>query len=119
MSMRHHARALVALTAAYAVALQAILLAVGGPAAGAAQFAALPICSTLGAGHGAPAGHGNDCRGACLAGCCHGATVLPGPEPAIVRAPMPQQSIIARIVPPPLLLRSATGAHRCRAPPLA
>jgi hypothetical protein len=116
--MRHHAHALVALAAAYSVALQAILLAVGGPATGAAQFAALPICSTLGAGHGAPAGHGNNCRVACLASCCHGASVLPSPEPTIVHAPMPAQGIVARIGAPPLLLRTA-DAHRSRAPPLA
>jgi hypothetical protein len=117
--MRHHARALVALAAAYAVALQAILLAIGGPAAGAAQFVAPPICSTLGAGHDAPAGHGNDCCWACLGGCWCGASVLPDHDAPIARAPAPQQAIVASIEPPLLLLHGATGAHRSRAPPLA
>src|ERR1700730_1119773 len=101
MHLRHHARALVALAAAYAVALQAILLAVGAPIAGAGEFTALPICSVLGsvlgsalgsalgAGHSAPADRGHDCLGPCLAGCCCGTAVGAAPAPSLSYAPAP------------------------------
>ena len=118
MSMRHQARAFVALAAAYAVALQAILLAIGGPVADAREFAVLPICSSLGAGHSAPVGHAGGCLGTCL-GCCCGTPVYPAPGPAMTYAPMPAQTIVVAFIATPLLLVSATGANRCRAPPLA
>jgi hypothetical protein len=119
MSIRRHMRTLVALGAAYAVALQALLLAVGGPIAGAGQFAALPICSALssasGAGHSAPAGHGHDCPG-CF-GCCCGTPVCPAPAPALTYAPAFLQNVAAVLASVPLLpVRTAT-AHRSRAPP--
>jgi hypothetical protein len=121
MNMRHRARAVVALAAAYAVALQAILLAIGGPAAGAGQLAAVPICSSLGAGHSAPAGHGQarDCLGACLAACCCGTPVLPGSGAAMSYAPAPQQTVAAAIEATPLSVPGTTRAHRSRAPPFA
>ena len=70
------------LVAAYAVAVQAILIVVAGPLAGATAFADRPICSSLGAGaagkgpDGSPAGHAHDCLAACLTGCC----AVPPPE---------------------------------------
>src|SRR5580704_13175142 len=85
----HNLRTLVALAAAYAVALQAILLAVGGPFARAAEFTALPICSGVGsnpAGHSAPANRGDCCLGACL-GCCCGTPICPAPGSALNYAP--------------------------------
>src|ERR1700688_730044 len=126
MHLRHHARALVALAAAYAVALQAILLAVGAPIAGAGEFTALPICSTLGsvlgsalgAGHSAPADRGHDCLGACLAGCCCGAAVGAALAPSLSSAPAPLPTLAAPFETTPVLLCNATGAHRSRAPPL-
>jgi len=119
--MRHHARAGVALAAAYAVALQAILLAIGAPGGGAAELAALPICSTLGStlgsGHSAPGGQAHDCLGGL--GCCCGTPVCPGPGPALVYAPLPLHIIASALTAPPRLLLRATGAHRSRAPPFA
>jgi hypothetical protein len=44
MSFQRKGRAIVALAAAYALALQATLLAFGGPAAGTAGFAAVLLC---------------------------------------------------------------------------
>src|ERR1700691_3316569 len=112
---RHHVRTLVALAAAYAVALQALLLAVGGPFAGVAKFTALPICS--GAGHSAPANRGDCCPGLCL-GCCCGPPICPARGPALPYAPAPQQAVAATFATPPRLPVRATGAHRSRAPPL-
>jgi hypothetical protein len=119
MTMRRSARTLVALAAAYAVALQALLLAVGVPAAGASEFAAVPVCSSFGAGHSAPAGHAQDCLGACLTGCCCGAAVFPAPGPAMAYAPVALLRIAAAPATAPPLRRSVTRANRSRAPPLA
>jgi hypothetical protein len=118
MNMRHHARAGVALAAAYAVALQAILVAVGVPVGGAGELAALPICSALGSAHSAPDGQTHSCLGACL-GCCCGTPVCPTSGPAFGCAPLPLHIVAATLTPPLLLLLPATGAHRSRAPPFA
>jgi len=122
MSMRHHVRAGVALAAAYAVALQAILLAIGAPGGVAGELAALPICSTLGStqggGHSAPGGQTHDCLGACL-GCGCGTPVCPTAGPALGYAPAPLHIIAAAVTARPLLQLRATGAHRSRAPPFA
>ena len=116
--MRRSARTLVALAAAYAVALQALLLAVGVPVAGASEFATVPICSSFGAGHSAPAGHRQDCLGACLTGCCCGAAVFPAPGLAMAYAPVPLLRIAAAPERVPPLRFSVTRANRSRAPPL-
>jgi hypothetical protein len=109
--------------AAYAVALQAILLAFGVPGAGAAGLATGAICashaSSVGGGSSAPAGHGQDCLDACLTGCCCGAPVLPAPGPAIAYAPALLQTIAVTFETRPILPHSAVQAHRSRAPPLA
>jgi hypothetical protein len=130
MSMRHqmrfHVRTLVGLAAAYAVALQAILLGLGGgPLAGAGPFAGLPICSSLisglgsgsGAGHSVPAGHGDCCLGACP-GCSCGTPGCPAPGPALSYAPAPLRTVAAAFVPLRLVPVAVTGGHRSRAPPL-
>jgi hypothetical protein len=121
MHIRHHARGLVTLAAAYAVALQAILAAVGGPiTAGAGEFGALPICSGLGAGlgagHATPLGHSGACPGTCF-GCCCAPPPCQAPGPAVSYAPA--QTVAAAFVaaPPPVV--SVPAAHRSRAPPLA
>jgi hypothetical protein len=118
MSIRRYARAAVALIAAYAVALQAILLVFTVPIAGTAAFAAQPICSNGTAATGsAPHGHARDCLAACLTGCCCSTTVLPTPAAAAC-APeraLPAVAVIAPISTSPL---SVTAAHRSRAPPL-
>lgn len=117
MRLRIYARAIVALAAAYALALQAVLLAFGDPVAGAMRVAALPICASLGAGHSAPAGHGNDCLVACLAGCCCGAPVMPVPGAAASYAPQQGETLAAVLATTPILPFGATAAHRSRAPP--
>jgi hypothetical protein len=115
MSLRHHARTVVALAAAYAVVLQTLLLAIGSPVAGTREFAAFPLCS--GPGHSAPARHSGDCPGPCL-GCCCGPAA--GPAPAMAYAPAALQ-IVAAAVPaaPALVFVSVCGANRSRAPPSA
>src|SRR5665213_4334230 len=106
--MRRSARTLVALAAAYAVALQALLLAAGVPVAGASEFAAVPICSSFGAGHSAPTGHRQDCLGACLTGCCCGAAIFPAPGLAMAYAPLPLLRIAAALETAPPLRLSVT-----------
>jgi hypothetical protein len=115
------ARTAVALVAAYAVALQTILLVFGGPVAGAIDFAGRPICSHLGAGttSPAPSEHGRDCLAACLTGCIGGAVAVPAPGAALFYAPAPLHTVAAAIEAAPAIRLSATGAHRSRAPPPA
>jgi hypothetical protein len=124
MSLRHHARVGIALAAAYAVALQAILLAVSVPVGAALGTAALPICSAVGshpapAGHSAPAGHGQDCLEACLTGCCSGAPVCPAPAGAMIYAPILAQTMAPPPDTRPDLAERVGNAHRSRAPPIA
>jgi hypothetical protein len=118
MSIRRQARTAVALIAAYAVALQTILLVLAAPIAGPAAFAAQPICShSVGTGS-APTGHAGNCLGACLTGCCCGTTVLPTPGFAVAFAPeraLPAALTLEPVSTPQLRV---TGAHRSRAPPL-
>jgi hypothetical protein len=120
MSIRRYARAAVALIAAYAVALQMILLALIGPM-GATQFAAQPVCSTFGtAGTGSvPPGHAQDCLAACLTGFCCGATAVPVPGATVAYAPETAQTVTAAIDAATAMRSGVTAAHRSRAPPLA
>jgi hypothetical protein len=120
MSIRHHARMIVALAAAYALALQAVFLAIGGPFGGVAAFIGLPICSSLGTDHSTPAGQGHDCPGVCLAGCCCGAAAAPAPGAvSVTYVSDASQRLAAAIETAPILPRIAIGAHRSRAPPIA
>jgi hypothetical protein len=119
MSIRRYARAAVALIAAYAVALQTILLVFAAPIAGAAALAAQPICSHGAAATGsAPNGRAHDCLGACLTGCCCGTTVLPTPGLAVAYAPVRGLPVVAAVAPVSASSLSVTAAHRSRAPPL-
>jgi hypothetical protein len=118
MHLRHHARAGMALAAAYAVALQAILLTYGVPLAGAGGASAFPICSQA-AGHSAPAGHGQDCLESCLTGCCGSAPVCPMPAAASVAAPEQALAITPALGAWPQPVARVTYAHCSRAPPLA
>jgi hypothetical protein len=120
MSFRRYARAAVALIAAYAVALQMILLALVGPM-GATQSAVQPVCSAFGAaGTGSvPPGHAQDCLAACLTGCCCGAIAVPVPGATFAYAPEPAQTVIAAIEAATAMRPGMTAAHRSRAPPLA
>jgi hypothetical protein len=120
MSIRRHIRATVALIAAYAVALQTILLVFAGTVPGATSFATTPICSSFGtAGTGsAPPGHSQDCLTACLTGCCCGAAAIPAPGATVAHAPEPARIVIAAIEAAATLRPGVTAAHRSRAPPL-
>jgi len=108
-----------ALVAAYALALQAILLVVAGPAAGIGDSLAAAICSHSGDNGTAPApfGHGCDCLANCLAGCCGAAA--PSPETAVIYAGGPAPAAEAALAAVATLRPRATLAHRSRAPPLA
>jgi len=123
MKMRRPVRATVALAAAYAVVLQATLLAFGVSIAGTAGFAGVPICSNHAAGFGgdpsAPAGRGQDCLDACLTGCCGNTPVCPAPGPAIAYAPALLQTVAVAQETAPVVRQSLTFAHRPRAPPFA
>jgi hypothetical protein len=120
MSIRHHARMIVALAAAYALALQAVFLAIGSPFGGTTAFSGVPICSSLGADRSTPAGQGQDCLGICLAGCCCGAAAAPAPGATVLTyVSDASQKLPAALDADPILLRNAFGAHRSRAPPFA
>src|SRR3984957_19979621 len=122
MSLRHHARTGIALAAAYAVALQAILLAVAAPAAGAAGISPIPLCAGASTGHSAPAGHpgnsGQDCLDACLTGCCGAVPVCPGPAGAIIYEPARAPHLAPALAKSPHMAVRVGNAHRSRAPPI-
>lgn len=118
MSIGRYVRATVALVAAYAVALQTILLVFAGAvSAGAAPFAAAPICSGAGATDPASPGHSQDCLGACLTGCSCGTAAVPVPGATVAYAPEPAQIVTAAIEAATAIRAGVTAAHRSRAPP--
>jgi len=124
MNRRHFGRTVVALAAAYAVALHAILIVFAGALGGATVFADQPTCAWAGgAGPGkapddnAPAGHGHDCLAACMTGCCAGPAAQ-GLGAAFIYAPRSAPIIVAVRDTAPAFRLSATGANRSRAPPL-
>jgi len=118
MSMRRQARTFVAVAAAYAVALQAIMLALGGPIAGAGVTEARPICSAVSPGQPAPVNDGTRCLGACL-GCCCAPQGCSRPAsmrdygPALADSPAVTAVTTLRVV------ARASNANRSRAPPRA
>jgi hypothetical protein len=112
-------RAIAALAAAYAVVVQATLLAVG-PLAAPAGLAAGFVCAQHNGApaHPSPGGSQHGCVGACLA-CCCGVSIPPTSVPALAaRSALPQRITAAPAVNSGVPLRCAR-AHRCRAPPLA
>jgi|GEM_PF-6113497 len=119
MSFGRRLNAVLALAAAYAVAVQVVLVAVAGPLATGVAFAGQPLCSHFGAGGSTPpAGHAGVCIGVCF-GCCCGPSICPTPTPEMTYAPVPAQAIaLARVVAPHVVVR-ILDAHRCRAPPTA
>jgi hypothetical protein len=120
MSIRQYVRATVGLIAAYAVALQTILLVFAGTVPGATSLAATPICSSVGAaGTGSvPPGHSQDCLTACFTGCCCGAAAIPVPRVTVAYVPEPTRIVIAAIEAAATPRHGITAAHRSRAPPL-
>jgi hypothetical protein len=117
MTIRQYVRATVALIAAYAVALQTILLVFAVPS-GAMSFAAMPICSGAGSSGPAAPEHSQDCLTACLTGCCCGAAAVPVPGTTVAYAPEPARIVIAAIDHAAAARPGITAAHRSRAPPL-
>jgi hypothetical protein len=123
MSLRRKMRAIVALVAAYAVALQGAFLAIGGPIAGptnlGASFAASSLClsSRLGGEHPGPGGPEHDCSAACAA-CCCSAPAATAPAAVTAYEMVPAGLIGATIVIAPTWRFDAGRAHRSRAPPL-
>ena len=116
-------RRIVALAAAYAIALASLIASFG--AASAAAAAAAPngiICHTLVAGDEAPAS-GDTNNKHCIDNCCIGCLMLmaavPPPPAKIVLAPLSASQSLA----PPQNIALAGGLktkdHRSRAPPLA
>jgi len=119
MRLRRTARTILALVAAYAVALEAILLAIGGPLAAAGDLASRQICSSVNSNSSGPmpAGHGYDCLAACIA-CCCGAQGPTGPATAITYAPKPAGKVTVAVDVAAAPGLGAMRAHRSRAPPL-
>jgi hypothetical protein len=116
-------RRIVALAAAYAIALSSLIASFG--AASAAAAAAAPngiICHTLVAGDEAPSSGDTNTKH-CIDNCCIGCLMLmaavPPPPAKITGAPLAASQSIA----PPqnivLVGGLATKDHRSRAPPLA
>jgi hypothetical protein len=116
-------RRIVALAAAYAIALSSLIASFG--AASAAAAAAAPngvICHTLAAGDEAPASGDTNTKH-CIDNCCIGCLMLmaavPPPPAKITGAPLTASQSIA---PPQNIVLSGnleTKDHRSRAPPLA
>jgi hypothetical protein len=117
-------RRLIALAAAYAIALSGLIANFGGAqmaAAAAAQPGGI-ICHTDFAGNPAPSpdgGTSKTCLDDCCTGCVMHSAALPEP-PATTGAPPASAS--ERIALPAFAIfvaRPATGSHRSRAPPLS
>ena len=116
-------RRIVALAAAYAIALASLIASFG--AASAAAAAAAPngiICHTLVAGDAAPSSGDTNTKH-CIDNCCVGCLMLmaavPPPPAKITGAPLSASQSIA---PPQNIVLSGglqTKDHRSRAPPLA
>jgi hypothetical protein len=122
MSALRKTRAIVALAAAYAVAAQAILLAVGVPVGGTTDFATSSLCSAAQAGvpHPAPGGKDkdHDCPAACAACCCGAPVVPPSAAAAVVSYAQVVADSIADVPTNTATPRfNLDPAHRSRAPP--
>jgi hypothetical protein len=113
---------IVALAAAYAIALSGLIASFGG-AQMAAAAAAQPgiICHTDFAGRTAPSPDGSNskvCIDDCCVGCLMHMAALPPPPVTAVAQP---QSVSGRILPPAIAVLASgpeTKSHRSRAPPL-
>jgi hypothetical protein len=120
MSALRKTRAIVALAAAYAVAAQAVLLAVGVPIGGTTDFAASSLCSAsqTGVPHPAPGGKDHDCPAACGACCCGAPVVTPSAAAVVVSYAQVVAGSIADVsANRPTWRFSLDRAHRSRAPP--
>jgi hypothetical protein len=119
----HYARTLVALIAAYALALQTVLLTFGGAVAAAGEGAGPAICAHRGADTGVPPvgpdPHSQGCLAACLTGCCCALIAVEPPAVQATRAPHALTTGDDVTAPVAIALPRVTGRHRSRAPPLA
>jgi hypothetical protein len=113
---------LVALAAAYAIALAGLIANFGG-AQMAAAAAAQPdgiICHTDFAGQTAPSPDGSNGK-VCIDDCCVGGlTLIAALPPPPVTAVATLRSVSGRMMPPAVAVfvaRSETKSHRSRAPP--
>ena len=116
-------RRIVALAAAYAIALSSLIASYG--AASAAAAAAAPngiICHTLVAGDEAPAS-GDTNNKHCIDNCCIGCLMLmaamPPPPAKMTGAPLSASQAVASPQNTVLVGGLQTKDHRSRAPPLA
>jgi hypothetical protein len=118
MSSARKRRAIVALAAAYALVLQAMMLAVGGSMGGAPAVAAGLMCwhRDGAAPHQAPAGPGDCCSASCLA-CCGGTPAMPTPTLAIIGERRLAEKIGVKFAIAASVLPAVACAHRSRAPP--
>jgi hypothetical protein len=119
MSLRRKMRTIVALAAAYATALQATLLVIGGPIAGGPDLATTSLClsSQPGTAHPPPGDHQHDCWVGCAACGCGGPAVPDSAVPAAYEK-VPAALIAATVAIVPTWRFDAARAHRSRAPPL-
>jgi hypothetical protein len=122
MRKRPLSRSLIALAAAYLVALQALILPLALPANGAAVVAAGSLClTTHGGSVPVPAGQEQGCP--CAAGCgmqCHAPAF--GPAAAAAAIPAARPFIVAALAPAPLAQAPASalrGRPMPRGPPAA
>jgi hypothetical protein len=116
-------RRIIALAAAYAIALSS-LIASFGAASAAAEATAVPggiVCHTIIDGQQTPSpaqGNGKLCIDRCCAGCTM--PMAAAPPPPAAAAPLSQASS-HRLAPPAIAARAGgreANAHRSRAPPL-
>jgi hypothetical protein len=127
MNLRPEMRAIVALVTAYAVALQAIFLAIGGLVATPdlavsleARLGLNSLClsSRSGAEHPVPGRHEQSCPAACAA-CCCGAPAVPASVASTANEDIPAGLIARADVIVATWRFDAGHAHRSRAPPLS
>ena len=116
-------RRIVALAAAYAIALSSLIASFG--AASAAAAAAAPsgiICHTLVAGNEAPSSgdsNAKHCIDNCCIGCLMFTAAVPSPPAKITGAPLSASQSIAPTQTTVLVGALQAKDHRSRAPPLA
>jgi hypothetical protein len=117
---RPFARRLVALAAAYAIALSGLIVSFGAvrAAAAAATASGDVICHTARLDHPAPAGDNNsDCNGSCCIGCLMLLAAVPPPPTVSITIEQSPSRPIALPAIIDLPSTPYTKTHRSRAPP--
>lgn len=121
---REFRRRVIALLAAYAIALSS-LIACFGTARAAADVAAQPgsvICHSLAAGEHAPSSddsNNKSCDDSCCVGCLMLMAALPPPPATAIAVTQPASEILHHTAIVVLPGTPDTKSHRSRAPPLA